>query len=132
MSTTYDVKVHRDGRWWMVEIPAIGGLTQARRLGDVQEMARSFISVDQDLRPSAVVLGRIEIEAAGHSLTSTRAKIDELRRRARQAEEEVAALMLETARDLADADVPLRDIGAVLDLSHQRVHQLLHDTRASA
>src|SRR5207248_1616496 len=61
----------------------------------------------------------------GHDLASTMKEIVELRVSARKLEEKVAALMVETARNLAKADVPLRDIGTALEVSHQRVHQLL-------
>jgi transposase-like protein len=30
------------------------------------------------------------------------------------------------ARDLAEEDVPMRDLGEVLHVSHQRAHQLIH------
>jgi len=30
----YAVNVTRDGEWWMMAVPAIDGLTQARRLSD--------------------------------------------------------------------------------------------------
>ena len=53
---TYDVDVSRDGHWWMVEVPSIGALTQARRMDEVEEMARSIIAVALDLPPSEVVL----------------------------------------------------------------------------
>lgn len=123
---TFEVKVYRDGKWWMIEIPEIDGLTQARRLGEVEEMARSFIAVDQDLAPSAIALKNPQVVVAGNDLASTMKEILDLRATARKAEEQVAALMVETARNLAKAEVPLRDIGSVLDVSHQRVHQLLH------
>ncbi len=45
----YDVNVTRDGRWWMVEVPAIDGLTQARRISEVEEMARSLIAIELDI-----------------------------------------------------------------------------------
>ena len=32
MHTTYDVVVTREDRWWMIAVPAIDGLTQARRV----------------------------------------------------------------------------------------------------
>jgi len=83
----FDVKVYRDGKWWMVEIPAIDGLTQARRLGEIETMARSYISVDQDLAPSSVELGQIEIVVAGHDLASTMGQIAALKVKAREAEE---------------------------------------------
>ncbi len=45
----YDVTVTRDGSWWMVEIPALDGLTQARRLSEVTEMSRSYVAVTLDV-----------------------------------------------------------------------------------
>lgn len=124
--TTFEVKVYRDGKWWMIEIPEIDGLTQARRLGEVEDMARSFIAVDQDLAPSEIELMNPQVLVAGNDLASTMKEILDLRSNARKLEEQVAALMVETARKLAKAEVPLRDIGTVLEVSHQRVHQLLH------
>lgn len=124
--TTFEVKVYRDGKWWMIEIPEIDGLTQARRLGEVEDMARSFIAVDQDLAPSEIELMNPQVLVAGNDLASTMKEILDLRSSARKLEEQVAALMIETARKLAKAEVPLRDIGTVLEVSHQRVHQLLH------
>ena len=41
----YNVEVHRDGRWWMIRIPELDGLTQARWSGEVKRMARSYIAV---------------------------------------------------------------------------------------
>jgi hypothetical protein len=45
---TYDVGVYRDGRWWMIRIPELDGLTQARWPGEVKSMARSYIAVSTD------------------------------------------------------------------------------------
>ena len=42
---SYDIEVTRDGRWWMVHIPAIDGLTQARFPGEIVEMARDYVAV---------------------------------------------------------------------------------------
>ncbi len=58
--TTYDIEVTRDEKWWMIAIPAIDGLTQARRLSEVDDMAVSFISVDQDVAASQVELRACE------------------------------------------------------------------------
>jgi hypothetical protein len=88
-------------------------------------MARSFIAVDQDLAPSEIELKNPQVLVDGHDLASTMNEIVELRVSARKLEEKVAALMVETARNLARAEVPLRDIGTALEVSHQRVHQLL-------
>ena len=40
-----DVEVYRDRRWWMVKIPEINGLTQARWRCEVKSMVRSYINI---------------------------------------------------------------------------------------
>lgn len=50
----YDAVVTRDGRWWMIEVPEVDGLTQARRLDEVEKMAREYIAVTLDLPISQV------------------------------------------------------------------------------
>lgn len=127
---TYEIKVYRDGKWWMVEIPEIDGLTQARRLSEVEDMARSYIAVDQDVAPSEIQLRNPQIIVSGEDLGATMRDIFEFRKAARLAEEKAAALMVETARRLASHQVPLRDIGEVLGVSHQRVHQLVQEINA--
>jgi hypothetical protein len=44
----YDIEVTRDGRFWMIHIPAIDGLTQARFPGEIEDMAREYIAVDTE------------------------------------------------------------------------------------
>lgn len=46
---TYQVTVTRDDDWWMVHIPELNGLTQARFLGEIELMAREWISLTQDI-----------------------------------------------------------------------------------
>ncbi|OHU23589.1 hypothetical protein BKG77_08075 [Mycobacteroides chelonae] len=46
---TYDIQVTRDGKWWMINVPEIDQLTQARHEGEVEEMARDLIAVHQDI-----------------------------------------------------------------------------------
>jgi len=36
---TYNVTVTREGKWWMIDVPAIDGLTQARRLSKIKQRA---------------------------------------------------------------------------------------------
>jgi hypothetical protein len=42
---TYEVEVNRDGRWYMIHIPELDGLTQARWPGEIKRMAREYIAV---------------------------------------------------------------------------------------
>ena len=52
----FDIEVTRDGRWWMVYVPAIDQLTQARRRGEVELMARELIAVSTDRRIDEVAV----------------------------------------------------------------------------
>jgi hypothetical protein len=122
----YDVEVTREGRWWMISIPALDGLTQARRLDEVEDMARSYISVDTDAPPSTVELGKVSIWVGTDEVNTAHDEIAALRAEARAAEERAAERAREVANRLAAADVPVRDIAAVLGVSHQRVSQLVN------
>ena len=55
----YKIEVVRDGRWWMVHIPEIDGLTQARRLSEAETMAREYIALDR-----GIPVGEISVEIA--------------------------------------------------------------------
>jgi len=130
---TYDVKVTRDGRWWMIEIPEVDGLTQARRLDEVETMARELIAVTLDVPLSEVVVSVSGIEVEGQDVLATKALVDELRTRAKEAEEMASVLTREFAASLTAANVPVRDVSRVLGVSHQRVSQIVHSsTKAEA
>ncbi len=77
--TTYEYHVYREGKWWMVEIPAIDGLTQARHLTDVEDIARSYISLDQDVPPSEVQLRRASVKVRGRDVTADAGEVTRLR-----------------------------------------------------
>ena len=43
--SNFDIDVTRDGGWWMVHIPKLGGRTRARYPSEVEPMAREYIAV---------------------------------------------------------------------------------------
>ncbi|WP_327636533.1 type II toxin-antitoxin system HicB family antitoxin [Kribbella sp. NBC_00482] len=122
---TYEVTVSRDERWWMVAVPELGGVTQARRLDEVERMAREYIAVSTDVPLSKVAVEVAGIEADGRDLLEAKTLVDGLRRRAKELEALVAELTREVASALTDASVPVRDVSSVLGVSHQRVSQLV-------
>lgn len=64
MSTTYKVEVTRDGKWWMIAIPELGALTQARRIEDVPTLARELIALEAGVALADVAIEqRIELVA---------------------------------------------------------------------
>ncbi|HSS49780.1 MAG TPA: hypothetical protein VLX28_12625, partial [Thermoanaerobaculia bacterium] len=121
---TYEVTVERDGRWWMVAIPELDGLTQARRLDEAEQMAREYIAVTTDVPLSRVAVEISGIAAEGQDLLQAKLLVDGLRRRAKDLETLVGELTREVAFALTDASVPVRDVSSVLGISHQRVSQL--------
>lgn len=122
--TTYEVEVTRDGRWWMVSIPSLDGLTQARRPSEIESMARSYITVTLDvpLESIDVIVTKVDGIDIRADLERIRAEREEAARLERQATQDTAAL----ARSLRDRSLTVRDIGRILGLSHQRIQQLLH------
>ena len=48
MMHEYKVEVTREGRWWMINVPEIDQLTQARRITEIVPMAESLIAVRID------------------------------------------------------------------------------------
>jgi predicted RNase H-like HicB family nuclease len=125
MTTTYDVTVSREGKWWMVDIPALDGLTQARRLAEAGQMAREWIALTTDSNIDDIAVN-VTVERVGDVDVS--GQLDEIRRQREQAaemEREALAHTAALAKALAAQDVPVRDIGAALGVSFQRAHQLV-------
>jgi hypothetical protein len=120
----YQVEVTRDGRWWIISVPEIDGLTQARRLADVKQAARELIAVTLDIR-----LSEVDVDVAFGDIDGIRVGdyielISSEKAEAARLEEDATAKTKTLVKQLVAHNVPLRDIGAMLGLSFQRVHQL--------
>ena len=121
----YKATVIREDRWWMVRIPEIGGLTQARRLSEAKSMARSLIAITLDVPADSFDVD-VEVEKVGTVKVAERtAQLRAFRETAARLDREVQTHAESLARDLASEGIPLRDIGDILGISYQRAHQLL-------
>ncbi len=123
--STYRVVVAREGKWWMVHVPELDALTQARRLGEVESMARSLIAITLDAAPDSFAIA-VELEAVEDIRLSER--LDRLhadQAAAAAAEDKARNEIRALARDLAERGVTVRDIGTMLDVSFQRAQQLI-------
>lgn len=121
----YDVHVERDGKFWLVEVPAIQRVTQARNLGEVDEMARDLIGLMLDTDPRFLELD-VHVQLPGDANVG----LEEAKRQremAAAANSYAAQMMRNVARNLADAGLTVRDIGAALGVSHQRAQQLVQE-----
>ncbi|MBF4511327.1 hypothetical protein ITJ66_02415 [Plantibacter sp. VKM Ac-2885] len=125
--TSYSATATRDGKWWMIRVDGIDGLTQARHLGEAELMAREFVAASTDEALDNVSVELRVLEANGVSDIADRvARIQGERKTAAWLE---SCALVETAglaAELVGADVPMRDVGVVLGVSHQRVSQLVN------
>jgi len=119
----YTARCHREGRWWVVEVPELGHTTQARRLDKVEEMVRSLVQMFTDDDPSSA---NVTVDVA-FADDNTRVEVElarDSRARVAAAQREAAERLTQAARLLSAQGYSVRDIGALLGLSYQRAQQL--------
>lgn len=124
--TTFHARVERSGKYWAVQIVELHSWTQARHLREVDVMARDLISLELEVPADSVDLAidiMTPVDAAGHLARSV-----ELAEQADEARAASAAEVRAAARSMHDQGISMRDVGALLGLSHQRVHQLISAT----
>ena len=119
--TTYQVTVERDGRFWLVRVQGVG-VTQARHLREVDAMARDLVAVMTRAEPEGVTL---EISIALPPEVQVHLdRAEALRQESARTQSEAASEVHAAARQLVASGLPLRDVGKLLGVSHQRAHQL--------
>lgn len=125
MMHEYKVEVVRDGRWWMIHVPEIDGLTQARRIDEIEDMARSLIAISTDTPLSEIGVHVVSVTVSGiGDIADTAQRIERLRRQAEELEVQAADAAKQYARDLTREGVPVRDTASLLGVSPQRISQL--------
>ena len=124
---TYQVHAVRSGSWWAITVPALCGVfSQAKRLDQVESMAREAIALMLDMDEADV--GDIEVVVIPPAEA-----VDVLERlkasaaAATEATEAAAEARRWAARLLRDEGLPMRDVGKLIGVSHQRVIQILAD-----
>ncbi|BDZ64374.1 hypothetical protein GCM10025877_13120 [Agromyces mangrovi Wang et al. 2018] len=118
----YRVNARRDGRWWLVEVPELDTVGQARNTAEVEDVAREVIALWLDVEPDT-----FDVAVTFEIPENAREAWEESRRREAMArtESEAAAQLARRAVATLRADgLTYRDAGAVLGLSAQRVQQL--------
>lgn len=116
----------RSGNWWVISVPDIPGAhSQARRLGQVEDVARELIALMTDDPPESFAL-HVDLklpEAVRRDLDRSAA----LREMAAQIQSEAAQLARRAAARLRNQGLPLRDVGQALGVSFQRAKQLIDE-----
>ena len=121
----YTARVTREGKWWMIAIPEIDGLTQARRLSDAREMAREYIAVTADRSIDDIEVTLSVESVDGVPVAEILATIHDERAQAEKLERDARERAEALAKSLASLDIPVREIGAVRGCAFHRAHQLL-------
>jgi hypothetical protein len=121
--STYHATAELEGRYWLVHVEEVDRWTQARHLREVESMARDLVAVMLDVGEET-----FDLELDVRLPASVQEHLDAAKRLRDEAVHANSASAVEVrlaARELVDASVPLRDIGQLLGVSHQRVHQLV-------
>jgi DNA-directed RNA polymerase specialized sigma24 family protein len=119
---TYDVYVEPDGRYWIIQIPELNSATQARRFSEIDMMAKDLIYCDIETKDFDINKHFEFSEEVQGYLTAAQRHRNE----ARMAKAEAAQESRKAVRKLHESGISLRDIGKMLGISFQRVHQLLN------
>lgn len=118
----YEGRTWREGRFWVVEVDGVG-VTQARRLSQVEEMARDLVAIMVQVPADSV---RVEIDVElGDTVKSEVEEAKRLRCEALRLQEAATQASREAATRLRETGLSINDVGTLLGISHQRVHQLL-------
>ena len=128
---TYQAEVTREGRWWMIRVPSIDALTQARNVAEVPLMARELIAVHEGKKLDDVGVSVSYLDINGVDGERVSGLADE-RRATDAVVKAIADRTAGLARDLVAAHIPLRDIAQLLGISHQRVHQIVTEPAVAA
>jgi predicted RNase H-like HicB family nuclease len=116
---TYTVQARRSGGWWAISVPELKGVhTQARRLDQVETMAREAIALFLDVAPRAIA---VEVKP---EVPAEVAQALDARGAAREAEASAERATASAARALIGKGYTVRDAGALLHLSPARVSQI--------
>ncbi|MFV2063917.1 MAG: hypothetical protein ACC726_10460 [Chloroflexota bacterium] len=130
MRKRYEVTATREGEWWVLRFPALGGASQARRLDQAEAVARDYIygmtdepeeSFDVDIQPN---LDKPLAEMLAVAVASRGA--------AQKAQVQASRAQRQAVIKLSRAGLTDRDAGLLLGLTHQRVAQLRADQKLRA
>ncbi|BDZ50868.1 hypothetical protein GCM10025867_31090 [Frondihabitans sucicola] len=120
---SYDVTVSRDGAAWLLEVAPIGGVAEARWLGEAESVARAFIADFEDADPDSLDIAITVIYPGDVALELERA--ESFRKTSDDALDSEWEALGNAALSLDEAGVTRRDIGDILGLAVPRVRRLL-------
>lgn len=122
--TRYTVRYTRDAAgWWVASVPKVRGChTQGRTLEEARRRIREALGLAVANADAAVLVDDVRLP---REIRRTMAQSRTARTRAERAQQDAKAATTAAVRLLRRRlKMTVRDAGALLGLSHQRVHQL--------
>lgn len=116
----YTAQCERDGRHWSVDVPDLRIHTFGRGLREAEDMARDAISALLD-----VPAEEVSVTLAVPELDEPLREVDAARAARTRAVEREQTATAEAIRTLLSRGVSQRDAARILNLSHQRVSQIV-------
>ena len=122
---SHRVEAVRSGNWWAITVPGLDGVfSQARRLDQVEARAREAVAMMLDIDEAAV--GELAVSVTPpDTVADLLRQLDASLAVAATATEQAATLRRQVAQELLDEGFPMRDVGRLIGVSHQRVSQIL-------
>jgi hypothetical protein len=120
--STYKTTASREGDWWVIDVEGVG-VTQAKRLDQIEHMARDMITLLKEESDA-----EIELDVEVHVDPDLDLMRDESERLVREGEAMIArgrAGKVRVMRELQARKLSARDIGRLVGVSHQRVSQVI-------
>jgi hypothetical protein len=119
---TYEGRTWHEGKFWVIEVHGVG-VTQARRLSQVEEMARDLVAIMAQV-PADEVAVEVKVEL-GEEVGTEVDEAKRLRAESTRMQEAATQASRAAAARLRETGLSISDVGTLLGVSHQRVHQLL-------
>ena len=127
LMNAYRVEVVRSGQWWAIKVPQLEGVySQCRRLDQVAQNAREAIGLMLNVDEREVGELEVVVTPPDNAATTLR-RLEASSIAADEANRVAITARQEAIERLRAEGLPLRDIGQLVGISHQRVSQLLSE-----
>ena len=122
---SYRVEAVRSGNWWSITVPELSGVfSQAKRLDQVEATAREAIAMMLDIAEAEVCSLEVHVTPPA-TVVEVLKRLGDFVATANEATDAATAARREAAQLLRDEGLPIRDVGELIGVSHQRVSQIL-------
>lgn len=123
MTKVYEATAKREGKWWLITVPELDAVTQARHVREIEEMAAGLVMALLDLEEGEAKVN-VTVELP-ESVAQAWAEADRLQGEVEAAQSRAAGLRRQAVKALlTDSHLTQSEASSLLGVSHQRVQQL--------